>query len=578
MITNMKRVVVDSRRIIAASCEISSVKLLLINIFLPCDTNDSISSDAFLHEISLCETILDNYHDHEVILGGDFNVDFNRNFNNTTLLSDFCKRCNLVSADFHTDRSIDFTFNFNNERFSIIDHFIVSESLFKFSIDSVCVIHEVDNLSDHEPLFGLFKFSNELVSLSTARHYSKRFSWYKATKQNICDYQICVSSELSKINLPIEALSCCNINCNNVNHNNALSKYCEDIYKCCYNAGVAAIPTSDQSEIHNGVKVAGWNEHIRPYREKSLFWHRLWIEADKPRHGALADIMRSTRSKYRYKIRELRRNEDHIRKQAFAENILENKYRDFWKEVNKVRHRHSKFPSTVDSYSNSNDISQKFAANYTDLYNSVPCDSTELKDISDRIAVLIDNDVLSCEHVVYFNEVRIAIDHLKLHKQEGICGLSSDFFINAPQVMYVNISMLITAMLVHGHSPSMLTKSTIIPIIKGSNVGKNDSANYRAISLSSTLCKIIDLIVINRYSDCLITSPNQFSFKPKGSTAVCTSLVKETISYYRVQCIDVYSVFLDASKAFDRVKYSKLFQCLLDRKLPAVFIRLLLSL
>jgi len=117
-------------------------------------------------------------------------------------------------------------------------------------------------------------------------------------------------------------------------------------------------------------------------------------------------------------------------------------------------------------------------------------------------------------HVVHFNEVCNAIDHLKLHKQEEICGLSSDFFINAPQVLYVHISMLITGMLVHGHSPSLLTKSTIIPIIKSSNVDKNDSANYRAISLSSILCKIIDLFVINRYSGFLITSPNQFGFKP----------------------------------------------------------------
>ena len=274
----MKRVFIDSRRIIAVSCEISSVKLLLINVYMPCDTNDSTSSDAFLHEISLCETILDNYHDHEVILGGDFNVDFNRNFNNTTLLSDFCKRCNLISTDFHTNSTIDFTFNFNNERFSIIDHFIVSESLLKLSIDSVCAIHEVDNLSDHEPLLGMFKFSNELVSLSAARNYSKRFSWYKATKQNICDFQICVSMELSSIDLPIEALTCSNINCNNVNHINALSKYCKDIYKCCINAGCATIPISGQSASHNGEAIAGWNEHIRPYREKSLFWHHNDVE------------------------------------------------------------------------------------------------------------------------------------------------------------------------------------------------------------------------------------------------------------------------------------------------------------
>ena len=57
VITNIKRIVVDSRKIIVASCEISSVKLLIVNAYLPCDMNDSISSEAFLHEISLCETI-----------------------------------------------------------------------------------------------------------------------------------------------------------------------------------------------------------------------------------------------------------------------------------------------------------------------------------------------------------------------------------------------------------------------------------------------------------------------------------------------------------------------------------------
>ena len=54
----MKLVVVDSRRIIAVPCEISSVKLLLNNVYMPCDMIDSISSDALLHEMSLCETYL----------------------------------------------------------------------------------------------------------------------------------------------------------------------------------------------------------------------------------------------------------------------------------------------------------------------------------------------------------------------------------------------------------------------------------------------------------------------------------------------------------------------------------------
>ena len=99
VVTNMKRVFIDSRRIIVVSCEISSVKLLLINVYMPCDTNDSTSSDAFLHEHSLCETILDNYHDHEVILGGDFNVDLNSSDYLSHIVGDFITYNNLCRCD-----------------------------------------------------------------------------------------------------------------------------------------------------------------------------------------------------------------------------------------------------------------------------------------------------------------------------------------------------------------------------------------------------------------------------------------------------------------------------------------------
>ena len=39
----------------------------------------------------------------------------------------------------------------------------------------------------------------------------------------------------------------------------------------------------------------------------------------------------------------------------------------------------------------------------------------------------------------------------------------------------------------------------------------------------------------------------------------------------------VFTVFLDATKAFDRIEYCQLFHVLLSRKLPPIFIRLLLN-
>ena len=47
--------------------------------------------------------------------------------------------------------------------------------------------------------------------------------------------------------------------------------------------------------------------------------------------------------------------------------------------------------------------------------------------------------------------------------------------------------------------------------------------------------------------------------------------LKETIAYYTHNGSQVYSVFLDATKAFDLVDYFKLFDVLVQRKLSHIF-------
>ena len=50
--------------------------------------------------------------------------------------------------------------------------------------------------------------------------------------------------------------------------------------------------------------------------------------------------------------------------------------------------------------------------------------------------------------------------------------------------------------------------------------------------MCSIFSKVLDLIVLMRYSDKLESSRLQFGFKAKRSTAMCTMIVKEMISYY----------------------------------------------
>ena len=77
--------------------------------------------------------------------------------------------------------------------------------------------------------------------------------------------------------------------------------------------------------------------------------------------------------------------------------------------------------------------------------------------------------------------------------------------------------------------------------------------------------------------DKLSTSHLQFAYKSDSSTALCTFLVIETIQYYRSRGSSVYALLLDATKAFDKVKFSKLFELLITRNVCPLLIRLLLN-
>jgi len=121
-----------------------------------------------------------------------------------------------------------------------------------------------------------------------------------------------------------------------------------------------------------------------------------------------------------------------------------------------------------------------------------------------------------------------------------------------------------------------MVSSTFIHISKGRN-GQSDSDNYRGISLSSIFGKILDLIILNRYTSQLLTSDQQFGFKAKRSTNMCTMVVKEVVNYYVNNGSAVLCTMLDATKAFDRVHYGKLFNMLVAGDMPFVTLRFLLN-
>ena len=202
-----------------------------------------------------------------------------------------------------------------------------------------------------------------------------------------------------------------------------------------------------------------------------------------------------------------------------------------------------------------------FLEKYRSLYNSVPTDENELNSLRDVIDSNITEQIYITPDII-----RICISKLKAGKDDGDIGFKSDHIINGTYRLYVLLSLLYNWMFYHGHTPSDLLKSTIVSIPKDNKKSLSGSDNYRGISLLNSLSKLFDHIILLKYSKQLQSSDMQFGYKGGHSTTLCTLIYKEAIDHYINNDSTVYSCFLDASKAFDRVHYGKLFSILLSKK------------
>lgn len=564
---------IDSDRICAVHVISDCFKLLIVCVYMPYE-GDGLSSDEFQFQLSLIENLLADHNDSYLVVAGDFNVDFSRMRPHTALLNSFCERSGLHPADNHRSNSVDFTYHFGLQRFSCLDHFLLSPVLFDECVDGIFAVHSVDNMSDHEPVVLQLSLKIE-VSQNREIAHVPRISWRKASPDQVVNYKNVLSSNLKSIYLPVKTLLCNDIHCSNPVHFDEINRYSISIYDACISAARETIPITCSRGSRG--RIPGWTERVKPSRERSLFWHNIWVNCGRPRDGYVAAAMRRTRAAYHLQIRLVRKNEDAVVKEKVADSVIHDRGRNFWSEIKKIRGTKARSPGAVDGLSDTPSIAALFADKYRDLYTSVPYDEVDMQRIMDVVNSKLPCTNVTSDYMFYATEVREAIGHMKRGKNDGSNELVSDHLINANDDLIIHIACLFSTFSVHGAVPTNFHSSVILPIPKSRNASAADSNNYRGIALSSLLGKILDYIILDRYRDTLSSCEYQFGFKRNSSTNLCTMVLKETLNYYYDNSTNVFCCFLDATKAFDRVNYCKLFRLLLTRNLPPHIIRLLIN-
>jgi len=316
--------------------------------------------------------------------------------------------------------------------------------------------------------------------------------------------------------------------------------------------------------------VPGWNDFIKEAHQKARHDYIFWRSHGKPRQGAAYELMRRSRGAFKLLLRQCQANEDMARANALAKSLGEKDTLSFWRNVSRINNDKVPLAASVNGQSGELNIADMWQDHYSTILNSVSNKENQ-PFVKDSIANINCND----KFLINSAMVSKAIKLLKSGKAAGSDHLSGEHFIHADQAVSVLLSMLFNLCFTHGHLPANFMKTDIFPILKNKAGNCQDVNNYRPIALVTAMSKLFEIILLDRLEDYMTTSDNQFGFKKHHSTDLCIYALKNVISYYQQQRSPVFTCFLDASKAFDKVNHSTLFKKLIARGFPIIVVRLL---
>ena len=417
---------------------------------------------------------------------------------------------------------------------------------------------------DHIPLTVLLKVDSIPKVSSETNDVLPKLNWESLKDTELTKYYNRTGELLSKVELPVEALSCNNLNCKSNEHKQKLSTF----YKDTCNTLTKASSDLYNKRANNYVQRPGWTDYVSELYDYSKICRQMWLDENHPRQGITHENYIKSRSRFKYALKYIKKNEDKLRRESMAKNLANKSTTQFWKDVAKSNNCKTPLPDHIEDAKGSENILKLWKKHFHEIFNCLKSNT------ENNISFNLNNPLE--EIMVKHLAVTDAIKELSINKSCGLDGITSEHLKYASERLPHLLSMAITGFFVHGFLPDSMLSVLIVPVIKDKAGTINSKDNYRPIALASIVSKLVEIIMLNRMETHLLTQPNQFGFKKKHGTDQCIFALKELVSKYMNKGSCVYTCFLDASKAFDRVNHTKLFKKLAEKGVPDYLIRILI--
>ena len=298
---------------------------------------------------------------------------------------------------------------------------------------------------------------------------------------------------------------------------------------------------------------ARWTKDCSRARDRNRLFFHIWKSVGCPKEGATYECYRDSKRSYRKVCRQ----------------AVQNGYRRKFNLIDKL-HKEKK-PSSmwnIIRQSKGNQMNQN-SIDMNDLvcYYKTKFEAAPPNDFQNEAAKMVADKYDTMEHI-YDNKINISLYKVKKYIKQLRLGCSPGAMdgIMAEHLAYgINtdvpliLSRLLTVCLRHGLVPDAFFRGTLIPILKKPNLDPTVAKNYRPITVSTTVSKILECHIIEE-CESHVFSPYQFGFIPQRNTTMAAALAHDVAAHSVASGSPIYFCSLDAEGAYDALPHSVIFQ------------------
>jgi len=319
-----------------------------------------------------------------------------------------------------------------------------------------------------------------------------------------------------------------------------------------------------------------WDQELSALKHQAISSHREWVQQGRPKQGYCFDNKMKNKMQYKNAIREKRKSGENSFSNDLHEALLQKTQDNFWKMWKSKFSKRSNIPHEIDGSVSHEEIANKFAVFFAESCkpNSIEKNDQFKIDFIESVKKLkCDYSVKNC--VFAEDAVEKAICELKRGKAAGADGLTAEHLQACHPILITSLTKLFDLMLIFEYVPDAFGIGVSIPLPKSLSCHPNSLDDYRCITVSPVISKLFEKCILQKLECFLETSHLQFGFKKRLSCSHAIYSLSSTVGHFVNNQSTVNICSIDVSKAFDRVNHFCLFAKLIRRKVPLIFINML---